>query len=349
MFVTENTQINKLIIHKVGNSNLNEGVIYSDSCINLKNDSVKNNLLDLFINSFKYPEYFSFYHDKSIFNNIVYNNLYDFFNNGANFVETSKKIASYLYEVSNHPRIKKGDFYFLSLENVIYNGEITNAIGIFKIENYDTFVKVEQKNDLIELVSESGINTNKTVDKGCIVFNNDKENGYVVMVVDPSGKGNDAKYWTDIFLNVKVRANDFLYTSEIMNLCKNYVTEVLPEEFEVSRADQADILNKGLDFFKQEDFFDFDKFSKHVFEQPQVIESFNNFKKNYSTENDIQFKNEFEISDNAVKKNQRYLRSVIKLDKNFHIYIHGKKELIERGYDDENKMYYYKLFFKDEM
>jgi hypothetical protein len=39
----------------------------------------------------------------------------------------------------------------------------------------------------------------------------------------------------------------------------------------------------------------------------------------------------FSISAEAVKKQSRVFKSVLKLDKNFHIYIHGDKELIERG------------------
>jgi hypothetical protein len=41
-------------------------------------------------------------------------------------------------------------------------------------------------------------------------------------------------------------------------------------------------------------------------------------------------------------------KSVLKLDKNFHIYVHGNRQLIERGYDDEKGMNYYKVFFNNE-
>jgi len=38
---------------------------------------------------------------------------------------------------------------------------------------------------------------------------------------------------------------------------------------------------------------------------------------------------------------------VLKLDKNFHIYIHGNKELIERGTDPDGRKYY-KIYFEQE-
>ena len=40
--------------------------------------------------------------------------------------------------------------------------------------------------------------------------------------------------------------------------------------------------------------------------------------------------------------------SVLKLDKNFHIYIHGDKKLIEKGFDDGKAMSFYKVYFKEE-
>lgn len=55
------------------------------------------------------------------------------------------------------------------------------------------------QNDVgFEISSESGVSINK-VDKGCLIFNIEKENGYIVAVVDNTNKGAEAKYWTDDF------------------------------------------------------------------------------------------------------------------------------------------------------
>ena len=56
---------------------------------------------------------------------------------------------------------------------------------------------------------------------------------------------------------------------------------------------------------------------------------------------------EFPINQAAVKKNQRYFKSVIKLDKNFHIYIHGDRELIEQGIDKDGRKFY-KIYYEEE-
>ena len=56
----------------------------------------------------------------------------------------------------------------------------------------------------------------------------------------------------------------------------------------------------------------------------------------------------FDISGAAVKKQARTYKSVLKLDKNFHIYIHGNKDVIEKGFDENKAMNYYKVYFKEE-
>ena len=38
---------------------------------------------------------------------------------------------------------------------------------------------------------------------------------------------------------------------------------------------------------------------------------------------------------------------VIKLDKNFHLYVHGSRELIEQGIDEEGRKFY-KIYYTEE-
>ncbi|MFQ9503659.1 MAG: hypothetical protein ACLR1G_06560 [Alistipes indistinctus] len=42
------------------------------------------------------------------------------------------------------------------------------------------------------------------------------------------------------------------------------------------------------------------------------------------------------------------MKSVIKLDRNFHIYVHGNNQYIRKGYDEETCMNYYQLLFNEE-
>lgn len=133
----------------------------------------------------------------------------------------------------------------------------------------------------------------------------------------------------------------------MLSLTKNFVTKELPQQFEVSKADQADLLNRSVAFFKEKETFDMDEFVNEVIEQPAVIESFHKFKDNYAQREDIEIADSFEINGTAVKKQARAFKSVIKLDKNFHIYIHGDRDLIEQGEDEKGK--FYKVYYNKEL
>lgn len=58
----------------------------------------------------------------------------------------------------------------------------------------------------------------------------------------------------------------------------------------------------------------------------------------YETDNNMELPNEFTVSDYAVKDEKKYFKHVLKLDKNFHVYIHGEKKYIRKGYDPDRDM-----------
>ncbi|MBO4549852.1 MAG: nucleoid-associated protein, partial [Bacteroidaceae bacterium] len=99
-------------------------------------------------------------------------------------------------------------------------------------------------------------------------------------------------------------------------------------------------------FFKQNDSFDMDDFARDVIGQPEVIDSFRQYKEQYEEQYDVQLPDSFGISEGAVKKQARAYKSVIKLDKNFHIYVHGDRKLIEQGEDEKGK--FYKVYYNEE-
>ena len=153
-------------------------------------------------------------------------------------------------------------------------------------------------------------------------------------------------YWFEDFLKVKQRDDEYFQTQETLTVYKEYITKQLPQEFETTKADQADFLNKSITFFKEKETFDYDEFTREVLEDPNVIESFGNFKSDYEQEMQVSISEDFAISEAAVKKQSRGFKSVIKLDKNFHIYVHGDRKMIETGQDEKGK--YYRLYFEEE-
>ena len=72
------------------------------------------------------------------------------------------------------------------------------------------------------------------------------------------------------------------------------------------------------------------------------------YKEEFQQANDMVVPDSFGISDSAIKKQSRNFKSVIKLDKNFHVYVHGDTKRIKKGVDPETGLNYYQLFFEEE-
>ncbi len=347
MLLINEALIETLVVHFVGNKSQEESFRLSKSPLKLENPEITDLLSRYFLYSFKNQEYFHLKHQADINLNEIYSYCSKIFTDPDSFYLQSINITKHLYEQSTHPNIKSGEFYLTYLTGIKLDGEETDAIGLFKSETKDTFLKVLSEGDNYTINGDNGININK-LDKGCLIFNLDKERGYSVCIIDNLNNGNEAHYWKEKFLNVIPRKDSYHYTNNYLDLCKNFVTEQMPNEFEVQKTDQIDMLNRSVNFFKRKENFDFNEFTNEVMQEPQLIDSFKDYKTKFQEERDVAIVDEFEISDRAVKKQARVFKSVLKLDKNFHIYIHGNKELIEKGIDETTGMKFYKIFYKEE-
>jgi len=346
MLVFSETILDQIVVHKAGNKYNNEILKLSKDTLNTSDD-VKELLKTYFLSAFKSNEYFNLYHESDLKLNEVYNYVSEIFEDPESIHNQSVKLAKHLYEKSTHPNTQGGEFYTVYFQNLNFNGEPVDAIGLFKSETRETFLKVYPGEDNFNIESEQGIDIKK-LDKGCLILNMEKDMGYIVTTVDKTNKGEDARYWIDDFLKIKQREDEYYHTENVMKMYKDFIINEMPGEYEVAKADQVDLINKSKKFFKETDNFQLEDFSEKVIEDKHLIDSFNNYKKVYESENEIQISDEFEISDSAVKKQSRVYKSVIKLDKNFHIYVHGNREYIVKGYDDKTGMQYYQVFFNEE-
>jgi len=345
MLTYSDININELSLHFVGNKANEEILILSNKPMHI-NDEIKDMLKKYFLKPFKSEEFFNLFHEDDITQNIIFRSVSEIFETPVSFHEQSKKIASHLFDNSIHPNIKSGEFYVVHFTDINLNNEIFEAVGLFKSENKDTFLKIKEINEKFNIEFDKGININK-LDKGCLIFNSEKENGYIVSIIDNTNKSSDAQYWADDFLQITQRKDAYFNTQNILTLCKDFVVNELPQQFEVSKADQIDLLNKSVKYFKENEDFDLNKYASEVIGNKEAIDSFNNYKTNFQNEYDIEIIDNFSISPSAVKKQSKVFKSIIKLDKNFHIYIHGNRELIEQGVDESGRKYY-KIYYNEE-
>lgn len=340
--------IEHLAVHKIGNPINEEPLILSEEELIITSDD---HLTDLakhyFLSSFTNPEMYGFTFSNG---NHEMNPLWEYssqmFDEPESFHALSVDLAKHLYECSQHPNIKDGYLYVALLNGISLEGQSCKAVGLFKSESSQDFLKLEDVDDGFQLNALSGIDINK-LDKGCLIFDLEMESGYMVNLVDRSGRGTEAQFWRDQFLNLRPRSDDYHHTRNFLNMTKQFVTEQVGQEFEVTKTDQIDMLNRSIEYFKENDQFDQETFGAHVFGDQEVVNSFQDFGNEFFHENEMDAVQDFMISTPAVKKQSRIFKSVLKLDKNFHVYIHGNKDLIERGVEPDGRKFY-KIYYNEE-
>jgi len=343
-----NCNIVDVVAHQVGNQTNDEELLLAASLLNTEDTRLRELLIKYFIYPFKDIEEFNSFtfSDEDFTLNPLYQYAISIFSEKKNFKQKSESIAKHLYEIALHPQIKSGDLFLATFDNISIDGELVNALGLFKSENRQEFLQLNKNSKEFSLKYDDGINVDK-LDKGCLIFNIQKESGYKICIVDKSSKSNDARYWVDFFLNVKPIKTNFLQTNQFLGITKQFVTKQLSEDFDVSKADQIDFLNRSVDYFKKHETFKKQEFETEVFGDSDVIKSFQKFDQTYRQDNEVELSDKFEISAQAVKKQARVFKKILKLDKNFDIYIHGNRQLIEQGID-ENGRKYYKIYYENE-
>ena len=208
MISPEIASIDKIVIHKVGNKSADEGVKLSKNALAI-DDTINQLLRKYFFSPFKDEEYYQFHHDAGLELHEMFQYSSNIFEDPDRLHEQSVHIAKHLYNSSNHPKIKTGELYVAYIQDCIVDGETVDAIGIFKSESKETYIKINPLVEGFEIRSEDGINIKK-LDKGCLIFNIENESGYLIAQVDNLSKQSEAHYWSDDFLKIRQRTTNFI-------------------------------------------------------------------------------------------------------------------------------------------
>lgn len=339
--------LKQLAIHIVGNKNKGEELLLADALPQLDEATLmalQSGLLHKFKNL---PERYSFHHTSSLQYNEVYNYCKQLFESPDDLIPVSAAIARHLYEASVHPKVKGGEFYVAFFEGIPVESRMCRAVGLFKTENKSLFIDVQPDGNHFQLLMKEGVELSK-FDKGCLVLNTKEDEGYEVLLFDNQSRGEEAAYWKETFLGVKPQNDAFHHTQHFLSLTKQFITAELDREGLADKKEQIELLSKSLDYFRTKENFDIDEFQTEVFTDEHVIGSFREFGSRYTQSHDFDIASNFDISLDAVKKQTRIFKSVVKLDKNFHIYIHGRTDLIEKGVDEQGRKFY-KIYYQDEM
>lgn len=348
MISRKNASISKFIIHKVGNKFNATKNAFSEKLVDFDEASY-DLMLPFLLKPFgSAVQSYRFNHHADISLNEINTYAAQIFNNDDAFIDVSKHMVTHLFEQSTSAQIKTGDVLIVMFEGIEFRDMTTNAIGIFKIESKVNFFQTYLENNSYDVLVQKGISSKK-VDKGCLILNQADGEGNIILSVDNNNY--DAQYWINKFLNIKYADDANNHTQQYIELCKEFSTEVIKTSYGVQ--EQNTFLAKTIDFFKENEIINIEHFKEDIFEDEKQIRQFEDYKKEFEGEQNLVIRNQFDVAEAVVNKEKRKIKTDIKLDTNIQIKLDidapdASAEYLERGYDDEKKMHYYKVFFNAE-
>jgi hypothetical protein len=344
-----NTHIETLSIHRVGNKSRNESQFLSGQPFNLT-DEIVPLMKEYFFRPFREKEenYFQFAHEVDLDYNEMFQFASEVFANPSSLHDVSKKITNHLFEQSNHPHIKNGEVYVTYLSNVNIDNNIVDAIGVFKSEVQTDFLQFEERGTTLEMILQQGINLSK-LDKGCLIFNYKKEEGYKILSVDSNRY--DARYWLEHFLSVDAFQDENFITKKYLKFCQGFAKDVVfPAE---DKKQEVMFMNRSVNYFAKNDQFEESNFLNEVMDNPDLIPEFRSYKVDKGEKYSIEDVTTFPIANSAVSDARKSIKNVINLDTHIQIKMdfinpESAEKFVEKGWDEEKQMYYYLVYFNKE-
>ena len=330
--------INKIICHHYSQDAYK--CLLNNTCMSVENlDSII--LKDFFIKPFSTQKgEFSFSHPVSLDYNIVFQSALGLLDNG-DFVKCSQDIFRHLQSVSTLPTIKDGDIFVAKVEDIIMNNSYYEGLGIFKIESKSDFIEtfVDSKGNM-QFSVKSGFPSNR-IDKAClIVFSSEKPVCYLI------DRSKDTKFWRQDFLGVVPRATSYSQSRSTMQMFKSFIEEQLPDVSKITKADQINLINKCSELMKEADMLNIDETARSLFKDSKITNQFAEYRKVFEQRESLILQDSFGVDKKAVAVLKSTRR--IKLDDTAEIHLMKTGSFLERGFDDEKGMYYYKLYFSKE-
>ncbi|MDR2122478.1 MAG: nucleoid-associated protein [Flavobacteriaceae bacterium] len=343
--------ISKLTLQFAGNKVREEKNIYAGDLFHLT-EKEEEEMQPFLMSAFKnQSEFYQFTHYTQDVNfNVLYSLCKEVFEESIDFVEFSDKVLDHLFERSNHPQIKKGEI-FVAFFNEIDVGQESkvSGIGIFKLENKNKFLRFRHT-DIVECAIQKGYRLDSSIDKSCLILNVQKENGYRILVHDDAHV--ESEYWKKSFLEVDYIKDDSYQTKNYIHLLSDFSQQIIFEE--KGKKAQTEFISNCLQVFNANETITEEVLEKELLEEYNVVEEFKNYKKEYAEVSGIQFSEIFDVSIPVLTREKRKIKTEIKLDTHIQIKLdinkpEASEDFLEQGYDEDKKMFYYKIYYNSEL
>lgn len=321
-------------IQVVGNKTRGEGLSTASVLADVSGSSEF--LKKLVEKSFTMDDLKRFYYIESVELNPVYQFVSKLFDDKEAFLKQSMNIATFLYDQSIHPNIRSGELYMLLLE-CEYKKEAVEAVAILKSEKKDPFLATDNDGREISVRTIYGTGL-KGLDKGCLVLNVERENGYVVGTVDNTNNGSDAQYWTDSFLHVTNCDDDYHETVKLTEM----LTEFSKQMAEQNAAEGAVVAKKATELLKKGDAVQVEELADRICVNDEQREQFESFRLEFEEEYG-EFAEELNVVAKAASRKPVTRMNTLRIGDAFEVKVLSPEARMEQGKDDAGR--YWKLYW----
>jgi len=180
------------------------------------------------------------------------------------------------------------------------------------------------------------------LDKGVLILDTFCDEGFRVYTIDDNNV--ESEFWTKNFLEVKPVTNPALQTKKFIETINDFAIDVVLDK--TNRKDQAEFLSNSIDLLSNHEFMNIEIVDEALGEYK---DDFNQ----YLNQTEIKLDKEFEVDSGVLITQSKKIKSEIKLDTGAKINLDllnpdCAADNLERGYDDDKKMFFYKVYFNSE-
>ena len=268
------TRLSRFAATWVGNKKRYEGVVIPKQTLVPLHDVAEELLIPAFLKPFeKSEEYFYFHHEEDVSHHQVYQRCMAIFQDPETLSTEAAQLAQLLYQHCENAKVQGGEFFIAYFEDLLLQGEAVNAIGFWKIQSKDSFLKTERSAESFILNVIEGIPTGKP-EVAALIFQLDETEGYRVCAIDTVSKKDERSFWKDEFLRLRPIEDNYFNTRHYISLASEFITQKAPFKFGLDRTATIDTLNRSGDYFKDNDEFEVNDFAKTMFPEEEQQEAF---------------------------------------------------------------------------
>ncbi len=346
----EASEIGGLVLAKVGNPSRNEPLQTSKQLFKVEDDD-QAMLCPIFLKPFRSLAGHRFTHHSSLDKNEVNVSAAAIFADQGKLLDQGCEIAKRLYSKSSHPNIKSGDLCISMINMIEVDGEMKRAICILKSESVTPFLSISARDGDLQLSTEQGINPEK-IDKGCLILEHLERKGFYVLTFDRAGA--ESRFWVRDFLGLRPIPDSALLSKRVAEMAVNAVTPEFSPAGENPPWEANNPAQEALTYLGAQKNFSLQEFEEHALRTDAAKNRFAEERKRVEEEEGIVFEENFDISKRDVSKAKKLMKSIMKLDTGVEIRLRPKVidnpgEVLERGYDEEKKMSFIKVYYNEDL